>query len=1454
MTICVPDIMLVLAHVIRTIGACAFRAEGARIGAATIADRCGKTTETCVISKDAARDVATTQVRGVMTKTLRDLTTREDSGRRSPRLDHGSRRNNEPNSSRYGDGSCSCDGREPSPSSGCALDNGHGPVKPSKVDPERRPFELPKLHFALIGREVRVTKKPDTGAPVHVPDDGSEKKHCTESSAPFERNLFTAVHSSVNDNVCYCELIESRDIVASREAASVLDSVGPTSRNSLADFQTNSMLEPDDVFVSNYGSFGSRRVSSDCRASALDNSRRNEIALNDLQETCAPAAEHISVCSSASGEPEVVFGDNCQENAVLASEADFQVIYPSTEEDTCVCSSKPDKFGNALASCQTSLLSPVVTDIHGAGSDCSGSAATDCKANCAGSLVDPSCSTYGSQGSGNVLADYAAPFTSDLRQPSEHDDLTAPRSQEHACGYLEASDSDVEQSLSFDNETLPMAVASHADACYRPRSRGVLLQYGASPFPFQQFTFPHFSMGNRSFSYYGAYAPRKRTLQFFRMQPPSTIQQRHPVKSRSDSSQCGTSSHSDEHFCSSPAADGISTSLAFSLRVGSRLEWSTFSCQGYHNGEYLNECATERPKHGGTNIAYVVGIAVVMQQYLAVSVLLALMVLLVRCVEDKQPTAGTYNSRGSAEEMKCPKVGSEEFYTPLNGLYCVYAIGFTAKGAKDEILYNDETNSYADRLEAVTIATCKTDSLNTTKFGGGCMSKSNGRRDVFFACCKNCSELVITRKKALLKLMNMFIAYSHLNVRKVYEAVNKRGARAGVVYKEKYILTLFNDGRQEDIVLPICLTDDFQIAPSLLNSPVCWAKVKWEGHCEICGKSGDKEYLNMNREQGVRHFTGPYDQRNSEGLERIQCTASNNSMAEDVCRYWDTHNSYNMECCCYGSDYDRLLCQSRLIQGGRGIDGKETNCAVRTLLKGDAKSDIETVAANISAIIKNHSQSIQSRETSKEESFAAIHGTFRSTSSCGTHLLHVNDANETVIYAHEQKQPEEFSKLRLFRPKCEDLFVSEPRLQDIYSTQCYPAMPLNSMCPLGYEEHGHNGTASIICCCDDESFCNYRADMRARTLYKPPPLCKYNNGFQQLFNKYVIKDSIKHHSCLVHYANADVIRGVTSGFVSSAQTLNVLPGAPLIPIDYSYAFLNDTNKCGYVEAVVNSMYLSSRECKYKVSLDTKYLPLKLFVCRCKTKYVDNVPCDENLTKNIEEMEARQEQENSTAMCVVYETTSLSNATNARIHKIHNNRISGACQTVFTSTDKGRSHTIAGGDATADNARQAQVPLAHIAYAMYEWSGDISSRCGKVRGGIACFCRSYVHGVACNSEPTEIKYALRFLHASYLRERRRSYQLMLSLLDYIDIETCLQRGSVATMEYNDVTNQMKESRKCLYRRGVVETDGIICRRGIVKSKSGCVLRNHRLVCCCIDDSECEKLQHKAIQIVNADLYQ
>lgn len=67
--------------------------------------------------------------------------------------------------------------------------------------------------------------------------------------------------------------------------------------------------------------------------------------------------------------------------------------------------------------------------------------------------------------------------------------------------------------------------------------------------------------------------------------------------------------------------------------------------------------------------------------------------------------------------------------------------------------------------------------------------------------------------------------------------------------------------------------------------------------------------------------------------------------------------------------------------------------------------------------------------------------------------------------------------------------------------------------------------------------------MRARTIYKPRRLCQNNNDYQQLFNKYVISDSIMYHSCLVHYANKEVMEQLLPGQSrSKAMVLNVLPG------------------------------------------------------------------------------------------------------------------------------------------------------------------------------------------------------------------------------------------------------------------------------------------------------------------------
>ncbi|VDM29572.1 unnamed protein product [Toxocara canis] len=70
--------------------------------------------------------------------------------------------------------------------------------------------------------------------------------------------------------------------------------------------------------------------------------------------------------------------------------------------------------------------------------------------------------------------------------------------------------------------------------------------------------------------------------------------------------------------------------------------------------------------------------------------------------------------------------------------------------------------------------------------------------------------------------------------------------------------------------------------------------------------------------------------------------------------------------------------------------------------------------------------------------------------------------------------------------------------------------------------------------------------MRARTLYEPMRLCHYNNEYQQLFNKHAVSGSLKHHSCLVHYANADVMRDLVTGakgnMSKEPRILNVLPG------------------------------------------------------------------------------------------------------------------------------------------------------------------------------------------------------------------------------------------------------------------------------------------------------------------------
>lgn len=70
-----------------------------------------------------------------------------------------------------------------------------------------------------------------------------------------------------------------------------------------------------------------------------------------------------------------------------------------------------------------------------------------------------------------------------------------------------------------------------------------------------------------------------------------------------------------------------------------------------------------------------------------------------------------------------------------------------------------------------------------------------------------------------------------------------------------------------------------------------------------------------------------------------------------------------------------------------------------------------------------------------------------------------------------------------------------------------------------------------------------------RLLYKPDKNCRYNNDYQHLTNKFLMVDSAKNHSCLVHYANGEVMTGLYNGTEKTGQLVNANPGESLLKVE-----------------------------------------------------------------------------------------------------------------------------------------------------------------------------------------------------------------------------------------------------------------------------------------------------------------
>uniref|UniRef100_A0A915A1D6 Uncharacterized protein n=3 Tax=Parascaris univalens TaxID=6257 RepID=A0A915A1D6_PARUN len=224
------------------------------------------------------------------------------------------------------------------------------------------------------------------------------------------------------------------------------------------------------------------------------------------------------------------------------------------------------------------------------------------------------------------------------------------------------------------------------------------------------------------------------------------------------------------------------------------------------------------------------------------------------------------------EEINCKVPGTNGTYSPWNGKYCVYALGYTELAYEKDIFYNDKTKSYARDVDVVTIATCWQDELLKTKYSGGLMRIAGRSVNLFFACCKRCEEFDSPKDEILLKLKNVFTAYSVLNMKKIYDVVVGENSRENVMYRERYLVRLNKGGIMERIELPTCLSEGFRLAPSLIYTPICWVKTNWKGHCEICGDKADKQYLNIEASGKLNSKFGPFDAYRVHAMEETYCS------------------------------------------------------------------------------------------------------------------------------------------------------------------------------------------------------------------------------------------------------------------------------------------------------------------------------------------------------------------------------------------------------------------------------------------------------------------------------------------------------------------------------------------------------------------------------------------------------
>uniref|UniRef100_A0A915PK54 Uncharacterized protein n=1 Tax=Setaria digitata TaxID=48799 RepID=A0A915PK54_9BILA len=765
-----------------------------------------------------------------------------------------------------------------------------------------------------------------------------------------------------------------------------------------------------------------------------------------------------------------------------------------------------------------------------------------------------------------------------------------------------------------------------------------------------------------------------------------------------------------------------------------------------------------------------------------------------------------------ATGVKCFDPERKNFYISESG-FCVYGISYDLIDDVfyfDEKLYVNHELSHEDsdialaEFEKAAGPLCEEtekhfDARNAVSYYGVWVkTKNDTYKDMFIGCCRSCE--VLDKIKWLIALKSQMVTLTK-------QALIKKNVFLN--YGENLLLsnTLYFMAQENGINIATCESSTYELIPVLLGNRVGFIgasdRLSWES---LLLRSHAPKRKNDVGDMGW------YTSAIANKYKRNRCANSYASISYNDCVvYVLSTKLYGFECCCYGSQIAR--CQERI--GNAIVTG--LNLAINRERKKVCIIDEDSV--NPITVVNFSSNGI----TFRGDVYNLMNDMEKETNSSSPQ----NSRSSGMEQIEENKEliNQYMNVTQSFQ--CINLSTWDARAHDIFRFRC--------------------------------------AQLLRRTAAKSvPKFCEYNNEYQYFLHDYFHPVRLgTNHSCLLHFVTKNALRDMKRLLPGESSVIFFMPGSAIQPIDFSYALLK-VDTCDYLDVDLNYDYLRTRYCYESTELlkhfETKYMPMRLFACRCKTRPGD-APCDKILMKNIAKM-AEESQLNkfvssdipnpdiseSQFLMMLNLDYLLHNFRDRKYYcgayddahtilfnqkpRFSVNDLSSYCTTMldFQIIGNNIEYVFSGGIARRTLVNKVKFSLAAIPYAMNLLTGETTQLCMHLVMGkmILCFCHNKYEDrkKPCNLNPYEKSKALQL--AIYELSQSKVLFIIGEQKDTVIISECM-KGAVKFE--GELGQRANCAEKILY-----EECGIISESNETSDND-----EENLVCCCVDNCDSVGLQ-------------